>query len=377
MTLRLLATACGLLFSAAVFSQNLTADDYYERAKTLQTAGNLREAIAWYNLALEKDVNHEKALFNRAAAFLHSGQTEKARADYDRLLKNSKADSEAWELRGNCNFLLEEWKMALRDYEKAEKLTPSARLLTNMAVANFRLGTLAAAESCAEKALSLDPDYAEAWTAKGNVLFQQKAFEAAIMAYEQAARRMPGDAKIWQNLGAAYLHENRIEMAKNCFSKSIQFGATPEAYVNRANCFLYLENEEAALEDARAAYKMDLRAPGSYNIYGLVAARRGEFEKAARYFSEALGWDPKHPDALYNRGEVLFKMDDLEHAEADFSDFVDLQPESGKAWDGRARVRFARQDFEGACADFRKAQALQLPEASDEYGRSFCREERR
>lgn len=378
MSLRFISLALGLLFSAAVFSQNQTAEQLYEKAKKLQTEdGDVPQAIAYYSLALEHDADHEKSLFNRAAAYLHTGQTLKARGDYDRLLKNSRTDSEAWELRGNCNFYLEEWKNALHDYEKAEKLAPSARLLTNMANANLRLGSFKLAESFAEKALALDAEYAEAWAAKGDALVQQKSFEAAIAAYSQAAKRMPGNALTLLNLGAACQEEGRFEEAKNWYSKSIEIGATAEAYANRANCFLRLENEDAALEDARAAYKMDLRAPGSYNIYGLVAAGRGEFAKAARYFSEALGWDPRHPEALFNRDSVLFKMDDLEGSEADFSDYVELKPESGKAWYGRARVRYARQNFDGACTDFRKAQELGLPEVADEYGHSFCREERR
>ncbi|NCY12871.1 MAG: tetratricopeptide repeat protein [Burkholderiaceae bacterium] len=52
-----------------------------------------------------------------------------------------------------------------------------------------------------DKALNLKPDYAEAWSNKGVTLNELKRYDEAIVHYDQALRLKPEYAEAWSNMG--------------------------------------------------------------------------------------------------------------------------------------------------------------------------------
>ena len=54
-----------------------------------------------------------------------------------------------------------------------------------------------------EKAISLDPNYTDAYVSKGNALFNLKRHEEALAAYEQAIRLDPNNANFYAYKSAA------------------------------------------------------------------------------------------------------------------------------------------------------------------------------
>jgi protein O-GlcNAc transferase len=53
-----------------------------------------------------------------------------------------------------------------------------------------------------DKALSLKPNYAEAWSNKGNTLNELKRYDEAITHYDKALSLKPDYAEAWSNKGS-------------------------------------------------------------------------------------------------------------------------------------------------------------------------------
>ena len=59
---------------------------------------------------------------------------------------------------------------------------------------------------------------------------------------------------------------------------------------------------------------------------GSVFKKQGDLNAAMQHFSSAVSLNPRHPDALYNRGVILMEDGQLEAAKKHFARVLDISP---------------------------------------------------
>jgi tetratricopeptide (TPR) repeat protein len=94
------------------------------------------------------------------------------------------------------------------------------------------------------RALALDPTFAEAWVNLGNILFKQRSINVARKCYETAVKHDSGSVEGNYNLGYIHLSEGRHALASEYYLKSLKTDETyADAHYNLALAFERLADD--------------------------------------------------------------------------------------------------------------------------------------
>jgi protein O-mannosyl-transferase len=96
---------------------------------------------------------------------------------------------------------------------------------------------------------------------------------------------------------------------------------------------------------------------------GNVSDREGNTQQAIRDYSRALDHNPKHIQALNNRGIMKGQTGDFNSGLMDFSTAIRLKPDYAEAWYNRGIVRYQTGQTEEACKDWQQAAKLVFKQA--------------
>jgi tetratricopeptide (TPR) repeat protein len=82
---------------------------------------------------------------------------------------------------------------------------------------------------------------------------------------------------------------------------------------------------------------------------------KGDLDRAAHDFTEAIHVDPKYPDSYAERGQVMFKMGETERAIADYTAAIQRDPQHGSAMRSRGMAYLYRGSSDLALTDLTHA----------------------
>ncbi len=271
--LALIAYQQGRLVEAGEFILEATTRDdtdvtlHANCGAMMNMLGRAREAEAACRHVIELQPDHAEAHNNLAVALEVQGRIEEAfaagaeavrlRPDYPEAHINLGLNLRS----GNLIEAVETYAEAI----KAAPANPMAR--ANLSVALRELGEIAEAENQSRAAIDINPDYAEAHNAFGNVLVVKGEPEQAIAAFERAAELRPEYA------------EARINRAAALF-KSGRSGDAEAAYRD-------IVDDHDELAEAHAGL-------------GVVLLAAGRLDEATAAFRRAVELNPNLGDAQYN-----------------------------------------------------------------------------
>ncbi|MCM2424660.1 tetratricopeptide repeat protein [Streptomyces sp. RKAG337] len=210
-----------------------------------------------------------------------------------------------------------------------------------------------------------DPNHAEHYLERGNILRRLGRPEEAFEDYARAMRLSPPFPEIYYNRGDLRLNEGDTEGALADFSYVIEL--VPEfvdAYVNRAGLLLEAGELDAAEQDANTGLGHEPDNPYLHAVLGQVHAEREEFEESRAAFDRALAADPDMITALSGRAALAYDMGELDTAALDLGHAVELQPDDPALRYNRAFVHQDTGHWEEALADLEIAAGL-APDDSD------------
>ena len=123
---------------------------------------------------------------------------------------------------GNTLKELKRYDEALAHYDRALSLNPDhAGAWSNKGVSLHELKRYDEALAHYDKALSLNPDYAEAWGNMGNTLKELKRYDEALAYYNKALSLKPDYAEAWGNMGNTLKELKRYDEALAHFDKAL------------------------------------------------------------------------------------------------------------------------------------------------------------
>jgi Flp pilus assembly protein TadD len=151
--------------------------------------GQVDEAIAHYQKALEINPNDALAHTNLGLALIKKGQVDEAIAEYQQALKINANYDEAY---------------------------------VNMGNALIRKGRMDEATAQLQKALEINPNNAKAHYDLGNILLIRGQVNEAMARYQRALEINPNYAEAHSNLGVALLQKGQVDEAIYQFQKALQ-----------------------------------------------------------------------------------------------------------------------------------------------------------
>ncbi len=126
----------------------------------------------------------------------------------------------------------------------------AAREQNNRGVVYFHRGAHEAAMRAFEKAVELDPEYADAYNNLGLTYTELHRSDHAVQAFQQALKLKPDLVEANHNLGVHYYAVMDYEKARELFSKALDDGCRERsmAYTNYGNSLYQLERYAEAAE---------------------------------------------------------------------------------------------------------------------------------
>ena len=179
----------------ALNSEKFSAVDELSKGNTFAANGNLSQALAAYDKAIQFNPQLSEAFNNRGTVRHELGQLSEAIDDYSAAIKLKSDYAEAYNNRGNAYAALERFAEAERDLQTAVKLNDnSAAIHNNLGSVYLSQKKFDAALKEYTRALQLNPNYGEALYNRAVVYYAQGNFSAAMTDVDAALKLNPNDS---------------------------------------------------------------------------------------------------------------------------------------------------------------------------------------
>jgi tetratricopeptide (TPR) repeat protein len=235
---------------------------------------------------------------------------------------------------------------------------------TNKILALARSGHHSQLEGAARELLTEHPDSGFLWKALGLSLLNQG--KDPVHAWQTAARLLPEDADVHNNLGSALRDRGRIDAAVASYRRAVEIKPhSILAHNNLGNCLRDL-GEHAA---AAASYRVSLAAdPEQFDVYihlGHVLLELGEADAAAESYRRALMINPENAVVHANLAMALKLQDRLADAEASCRRALEINPALAAPLALLGQIHAEKNDFIEAENLIRRAISIDpnMPEA--------------
>ncbi len=231
---------------------------YEELGRLALDAGRVQEAIDYLTRSIELDPQFVKAYINRAAAFSHQQEHEKALKDHNQVLRLAPGYFLTFYNRGITHSALGKWENAFQDFSRVLEVDPSyagAYFERGSTLAQQQKFTGALADF--SKAIQLKPDHTEAYYNRALVYFFLQKYEQALLDLQQLLMLQPQHVEGLFNRGATYFRMQQYQKALHDFDQVLSSNSKHiNAYLNRGLVHRQLGNLEQACLDWKHACEL-------------------------------------------------------------------------------------------------------------------------
>ena len=274
----------------------------FERALSLQRAGQFDQAAYHYRLVLQTHPTHFDAAHMLGATLLQLGRFDEAERQLRRALQIAPRSPEARNNLGLALRYLDRYEEAVWAFDRAIAVRPDyAQAYCNRGNALRLQGRPEQALESYDRAVALDPALADAFYNRGGVLEEMQLWDDAVASYENAIALRPIFPQALNNLGNSLFNLARYEEALDKFNRALAL-APPNADVltNRGNVLREMRQFTAALSDHNAALALNPSNVECFNNRGSVFREIGRLDEALADYHHALALNPDHVGARAN-----------------------------------------------------------------------------
>lgn len=211
----------------------------------------------------EIDRDSVQVYLKKAQTFFREGKISEANGIYTLLMKEYPANREAvqgW-LIANMKRSPSGEVEAILQLDSLNKLYPE-----NIGIIFFRAfieaeyGKNEAALKDVERLITTQPDSADNWILKGQLMHGMKRYQEAVEAFEKATTLNPGRTDVWGMKAAALVQTGEHEAALTAAKKGVELAPGNAFAMYNRGCIYALKGDKAnALADLRKALEINPR----------------------------------------------------------------------------------------------------------------------
>ncbi len=211
----------------------------------------------------------------------------------------------SFEDRGDIYGVRKMYREAIEAYKQV--VPPTSIVLNKIGIAYQQQNDLEAAKKYYERAVKLEPKYAEAINNIGTVEYASKNYRRATKFYKKALTIQPRSASVYSNLGTAWFSRRNYKEATACYEHALAID--PEVFERHGSHGVMLEQR-------------DVQERSKFNYYmARVYAKKGMNDLALQYIRKALEGGFKDKRRFFEEEDfaMLRKL-------SDFDDLMKLEP---------------------------------------------------
>jgi len=249
-------------FEGAIQLDPEDAVAHYNLGLAYHGQGQLDEAVAEYQEAIRLNPDLSDAHTNLGAAYTDQGQADKAIAEYTEAIRLNPDDDSAHHNLGLVYAEQGKADEAIAEYQEAIRINPNkADAHYNLGRVYYRVDMLDEAIVEWKEAIRIDPEDSMTHNNLGRAYFDQGRADEAVVELTEAIRLDPENYRGHFNLGLAYRDQGRADEAIAEFEAYLQL--IPPDSPNRAT----VEEEIAKLQGQAATTEAEYRnAAGGYSL---------------------------------------------------------------------------------------------------------------
>ncbi|MDA9952140.1 tetratricopeptide repeat protein [Chitinophagales bacterium] len=183
----------------------------------------------------------------------------------------------------------------------------------------------------ADKSITLNPNYTEAYMLKADVYASFGYYDKAYNSYKNAN-----------------LTDNQI----------------PQLHYNMGNCLIYLNKLEQAIEEMTEAIRIDSAYILAYSGRSALYVGMKKYRSALTDYNTILTINKYFYPALKGRGLAHLNLGDYNEAVRDFNELLEYETEDPSIYYHRGMAKMYQAEIYGACMDFLSASENGFIEAS-------------
>ena len=150
---------------------------------------------------------------------------------------------------------------------------------------------------------------------KGLDLLKEGHYDRAITNFDKAIEINPRFAEAYNNRGIAYKEKGQYDKAITNYKNAIEIDPRlAAAYGNRGSAYAKKGEYDKAISDCTKAIEINSGNAMLYFNRGVVYMEKGQHEKAIADYSKAIELNPRYTEAYNNRGVCYFYQRDYEKA---------------------------------------------------------------
>jgi tetratricopeptide (TPR) repeat protein len=222
------------------------------------------------------------------------------------------------------------------------------------------------------KAISLNPNLASAYSRRGSIKFALKNIPEALADYNRAIGLNPQFAFAYNNRGLLKVDNlNDVPGALADYNQAI--GLNPQfafAYNNRGLLKEdKLNDAQGALIDYNKAIELNSQYASAYYNRGILKDDKlNDVSGSLADHNKAIALKPQLTEAYNSRGILKVKLNDIQGALADYNKAIELNPQYALAYYNRGTLKAKNlTDSFGAIADLRQAARLHRQQGNTQF----------
>lgn len=256
---------------------------------------------------------------------------------------------------GVASFRAGNLQSAEQDFRRAITLKPDfAEAYMNLALVEERLGNTSAEIEALDTALRLKPGLRGANLFLGVALYHQDKFEAARQALNREIRVTPGDSHALMWLGIVDDACNDPETAVNVLDEAARLAP-------KDIDILYNRGRAALLLSQKSYEQMFKVNPDSWRVHQVLAQAFSESDRhtqAIAEYQKAIKDAPNEPELHESLGNEYWRGSQLDQARAEFEREVKLDPDNPMALYYLGSIQIEESDPADAIASLQKALSI-------------------
>ncbi|HYM13616.1 MAG TPA: tetratricopeptide repeat protein, partial [Bryobacterales bacterium] len=291
------------------------AYDFYLRGRgylqDYDRAGNVDNAIALFDRALEKDPNYALAYAGLGEAYWQKHRLTRDPQWIEQAQKSCDSAVRLNDQLAPVHVTLGVLYRGTGKYEKAvEELTTALKLdpgspdaYRELAAAYEAMGNLEQAEATYRKAIQLRPSYWAGYSDLGAFDFRRGRYAEAETQYRAVIGLTPDNANAYSNLGGIYHLLGRLDEAEKALQRSIAIKPTASAYSNLGTIYYFQGRYAEAVPMMEKAIELGTT---NYKIFGNLAEA----------YQQTPQWAAKAPDAFRRAVELAERQREVNPKDA-------------------------------------------------------------
>ncbi|HXE43488.1 MAG TPA: tetratricopeptide repeat protein, partial [Candidatus Baltobacteraceae bacterium] len=207
--------------------------------------------------------------------------------------------------------------------------------------------------------LACTKDNAFAYNDFGGALLANGQIDDAIENFQKALQINPNYAEVYHNLGDAFIQKGNRGEAIAQYQKALTIDSRDERSHVNLGIVLYQSGQiNEAVDHYQKALEIDPTDTKTHNNFGLALAQLGRMDEAIAQYEDALTVDPQNLEAHFNLGNAFVQAGQFAKAIEHYKKALELNPDDAEVYNNLGLAFYQSGNKSEATASAQKA--LQL-----------------